>query len=79
MCVLDPSCAVKLLKLIQWGPFFFLLEGLSSLIVAQRLGQMGKRLIEQADSEVYQFTLLVAAAVTYVLSAYWCVIVGFSI
>ncbi|GAW06118.1 glutamine amidotransferase [Lentinula edodes] len=57
-----------------WGPFFFLLEGLSSLIVAQRLGQMGKRLIEQADSEVYQFTLLVAAAVTYVLSAYWCVI-----
>ncbi|KAJ3831043.1 hypothetical protein F5878DRAFT_647996, partial [Lentinula raphanica] len=47
---------------------------LSTLIVAQKLGQMGKRLIEQANSEVYQFTLLVAAAVAYVLSAYWCVV-----
>ncbi|KAJ3758647.1 hypothetical protein EV361DRAFT_969288 [Lentinula raphanica] len=60
--------------LSMWGPFFILLEGLSTLIVAQKLGQMGKRLIEQADSEVYQFTLLVAAAVAYVLSAYWCVV-----
>ncbi|KAF9076239.1 hypothetical protein BDP27DRAFT_1285119 [Rhodocollybia butyracea] len=56
-----------------WGPFFVLLEGLSSLIVAQRLGQLGKRRIEQADTEISQFTLLVASAAAYVTSAWWIV------
>ncbi|KAE9408135.1 hypothetical protein BT96DRAFT_849761, partial [Gymnopus androsaceus JB14] len=56
------------------GPFFIILEGMSSLIVAQKLGQEGKKLIEQGDSEVYQFSLLVASAVAYVTSAWWIVV-----
>ncbi|KIK70938.1 hypothetical protein GYMLUDRAFT_33028 [Collybiopsis luxurians FD-317 M1] len=55
------------------GPFFSLLESLSSLIVAQKLGQEGKKLIE-LDSEIYQFSLLVASAAAYVTSAWWIVV-----
>jgi hypothetical protein len=58
------------------GPFFSLLEALSSLIVAQKLGQEGKKLIEQADSEVYQFSLLVSSAAAYVISA-WCIVAAY--
>ncbi|KAH8835297.1 hypothetical protein DL96DRAFT_1573659 [Flagelloscypha sp. PMI_526] len=47
------------------GPLFIALEGLSSLLVAQKLGQIGKRLV--AEGESYQFT--------YVVSAWWIVMV----
>lgn len=44
------------------------------MLVAQKLGQVGKELI---DDEAYhwQFTLLVAAAAAYVTSAWWIVVV----
>lgn len=58
------------------GPFFIILEGLSSLIVAQKLGREGKKLIETEDSEVYQFSLLVGSAMAYVTSAWWIVVVS---
>lgn len=41
-----------------------------------RLGQLGKRRIEQADTEISQFTLLVASAAAYVTSAWWIVSVS---
>lgn len=49
------------------------MEGLSSLLVAQKLGQEGKKLVE--EGEAYQFGLLIASAVTYVASAWWIVVV----
>lgn len=58
------------------GPFFIILEGLSSLIVAQKLGREGKKLIETEESEVYQFSLLVGSAIAYVTSAWWIVVVS---
>lgn len=55
------------------GPIFITMEGLSSLLVAQKLGQEGKKLVE--EGEAYQFGLLIASAVTYVASAWWIVVV----
>lgn len=55
------------------GPLFIAMEGLSSLLVVQKLGQQGKKLVE--EGEVYQFGLLITAAVTYVASAWWIVVV----
>lgn len=54
------------------GPLFIAMEGLSSLLVAQKLGQHAKHLVSEAES--YQFPLLIASAVGYVLSAWWIVI-----
>ncbi|KAH9858118.1 hypothetical protein C2E23DRAFT_865082 [Lenzites betulinus] len=60
-------------KLLHWsGPGFIVMEGMSSLIVAQRLGQVGKELV--GEGEVYQFGLLVGAAAAYVASAWWIVV-----
>lgn len=48
------------------------MEGLSSLLVVQKLGQEGKRLVGRG--EVYQFGFLIATAVAYVASAWWIVV-----
>ncbi|KAF8960971.1 hypothetical protein BDZ97DRAFT_1664950 [Flammula alnicola] len=53
------------------GPLFITMEGLSSLLVVQKLGQEGKKLVDRG--EVYQFGLLIATAVAYVASAWWIV------
>ncbi|KAF9453864.1 hypothetical protein P691DRAFT_657690 [Macrolepiota fuliginosa MF-IS2] len=53
------------------GPLFIVMEGLSSLLVAQKIGQEGKKLVYRGES--YQFVFLVAAAVAYVASAWWIV------
>lgn len=55
------------------GPLFIAMEGLSSLLVVQKLGQHGKRLV--SEGETYQFALLIASAFGYVLSAWWIVVV----
>jgi len=47
------------------------MEGLSSLLVVQKLGQQVKRLV--VEGEAYQFGLLIATAVAYVTSAWWIV------
>ncbi len=57
--------------LTYMGPLFIALEGLSSLVVVQKLGQQGKKLVE--EGEIYQFGLLIASAGTYVASAWWIV------
>ena len=65
--------------ILHWfGPGFVFLEGMSSLLVAQRLGQVGKVLV--GEGETYQFGLLIGAAAAYVTSAWWIVVVslGFS-
>jgi hypothetical protein len=56
------------------GPLFIIMEGVSSLLVAQKLGQMGKRIV--GEGEVYQFVMLIATAVAYVISAWWIVVVS---
>ncbi len=62
-------------KILQWSsPGFIVMEGMSSLLVAQRMGQVGKELVE--EGEVYQFALLVGAAAAYVTSAFWIVVVS---
>ncbi|KAF8202885.1 hypothetical protein BJ912DRAFT_332485 [Pholiota molesta] len=53
------------------GPLFIAMEGLSSLLVVQKLGQAGKRLAEKG--ETYQLGLLITTAVAYVASAWWIV------
>ncbi|KAF8642374.1 hypothetical protein AX16_009642 [Volvariella volvacea WC 439] len=53
------------------GPIFVAMEGLSSLLVVQKLGQEGKQLV--GKGEVYQFALLIATAAAYVGSAWWVV------
>jgi hypothetical protein len=53
------------------GPLFIAMEGLSSLLVVQKLGQAGKRLAERG--ETYQLGLLITTAVAYVASAWWIV------
>jgi hypothetical protein len=53
------------------GPLFIVMEGLSSLLVAQKAGQEAKKLVERG--EVFQFGLLIATSVTYVISAWWIV------
>jgi len=54
------------------GPLFITMEGLSSLLVVQKLGQQGKRLVGKGEG--YQFGLLIATAVAYVTSAWWIVV-----
>ncbi|KAH9950398.1 hypothetical protein B0H21DRAFT_533382 [Amylocystis lapponica] len=59
-------------QILRWSsPGFIVMEGLSSLLIVQRLGQVGKELV--AEGESYQFGLLVAAAAAYVTSAWWIV------
>jgi hypothetical protein len=53
------------------SPGFIILESLSSLVVAQKLGQAGKELVGERES--YQFSLLIASAAGYVASAWWIV------
>jgi len=67
------ACALWGKALTLSGPLFITLEGLSSLLVAQKLGQQGKQLVESEKGEVYQFVLLIASAATYVASAWWIV------
>lgn len=62
-------------KILSWSsPWFIVMEGLSSLLVAQKLGQVGRHLA--GEGEGYQFGLLIAAAVVYVSSAWWIVAVS---
>lgn len=56
------------------GPVFIVIEGMSSLLVVQKLGQEGKKVVSRG--EAYQFALLIATAVSYVISAWWMVDVG---
>ncbi|KAF9568438.1 hypothetical protein CPC08DRAFT_732558 [Agrocybe pediades] len=53
------------------GPMFIAMEGLSSLLVVQKLGQEGKKLV--VKGEAYQFGLLIATSIAYVASAWWIV------
>jgi hypothetical protein len=57
--------------LVYSGPVFIGMEGMSSLLVAQKLGQEGKKVFERGES--YQFGMLIVAAVAYVFSAWWIV------
>jgi len=58
---------------LKWSsPGFIIMEAMSSLVVVQKLGQVGKDLV--MEGEGYQFSLLVAAASAYVLSAFWIVV-----
>lgn len=57
-----------------FGPMAIILEGMSSLLVSQKVGQVGKQLV--GEGEGYQFALLIAAAVGYVTSAWVIVIVS---
>jgi hypothetical protein len=57
--------------LIFSGPSFPIVEGISSLLVAQKLAQEGKRLV--FDKEILQFPVLFATAACYVLSGFWIV------
>ncbi|GBE78001.1 hypothetical protein BKA93DRAFT_842530 [Sparassis latifolia] len=60
-------------RLLKWSsPGFVVMEGLSSLLIVQKLGQIGRELVTEGDG--YQFGLLVAAAAAYVISAWWIVI-----
>jgi hypothetical protein len=52
------------------SPTFIIMEGLSSLLVAQKLGQDAKFLISEGREE-YQFGFLVATAIAYVASGVW--------
>jgi len=59
-------------KITSWSsPTFMVMEGLSSLLVAQRLGQVGTQFAGEGES--YQFTFLVIASIVYVGSAWWMV------
>ena len=78
-------------KFLSWSsPCFVVMEGLSSLLVAQKLGRLGRSLAGEGES--YQFMLLVASAAAYVGAAwriatvsiifsqtvslaYWCLLV----
>ncbi|KAI0322657.1 hypothetical protein OF83DRAFT_1048698 [Amylostereum chailletii] len=54
------------------SPLFIILEAMSSLLVAQKLGQVGRELV--GEGEAYQFGLLIASSVAYVISAWWIVV-----
>ncbi|KAL4070901.1 hypothetical protein J3A83DRAFT_4358965 [Scleroderma citrinum] len=54
------------------GPSFVALEGLSSLLVAQKVGQIGKELADEVES--YQFAILLASAAAYVVASWWIVV-----
>lgn len=56
------------------GPTYVAMEGLSSLLFAQKVGQVGKELADEAES--YQFGILIASAAAYVVAAWWIVVVG---
>jgi hypothetical protein len=56
------------------GPLFIMMEGVSSVVVVQKVGQEGKNFVN--EREVYQFPLLFAAALGYVISGWWIVVVG---
>lgn len=56
-------------KFLSWSsPCFVVMEGLSSLLVAQKLGRIGRELAGEGEGN--QFGLLVAAAAAYVGSAW---------
>ena len=82
--IFSQSVNPLLLSLASWwgtiltlsSPLFIILEGLSSLLVAQKLGQVGRDLV--GKGEAYQFVLLIASAVAYVVSAWWIVAVSAS-
>lgn len=50
------------------------MEGLSSLLFAQKVGQVGKELADERES--YQFGILIASAAAYVVAAWWIVVVS---
>ncbi|EIM92529.1 uncharacterized protein STEHIDRAFT_164792 [Stereum hirsutum FP-91666 SS1] len=54
------------------SPLFIILEGMSSLLVVQKMGQVGRDLV--GEGEAYQFGLLIASAMTYVAAAWWIVV-----
>lgn len=56
------------------GPSYVAMEGLSSLLFAQRVGQVGKELANEAEG--YQFGILIASAAAYVVAAWWIVVVS---
>lgn len=59
---------------LRWSsPGFIVMEGMSSLLVAQRLGQIGKDFVGESENN-WQFGLLIAAAAAYVVSAWWIVV-----
>ncbi|KAI0695170.1 hypothetical protein BC835DRAFT_1415051 [Cytidiella melzeri] len=61
--------------LLRWSsPGFIVMEGLSSLLVAQKLGQIGKEYVGESENTEWQFALLIAAAAAYVASAWWIVV-----
>ncbi|KAG2116791.1 hypothetical protein DEU56DRAFT_931834 [Suillus clintonianus] len=55
------------------GPSYVAMEGLSSLLFAQKAGQIGRDIADEAES--YQFVILIAAATAFVAAAWWVVIV----
>jgi hypothetical protein len=76
----QPSGSIKLVSTIAiyWGtflkfitPLFIAIEALASLLVAQSLGQEGKRLAMK--SEAWQLGLLIGSAAAYVGGGYWVV------
>lgn len=56
------------------GPTYVAMEGLSSLLFAQKVGQVGMELADEAES--YQFGILIASAAAYVVAAWWIVVVS---
>ena len=61
-------------RILHWmSPGFIVMEGMSSLLVSQKLGQIGKELV--GEGETYTFGMLFAAAAAYVTSAWWIVVV----
>jgi ICE2 len=81
--IFSQSVNPLLLSLASWwgtiltlsSPLFIILESVSSLLVVQKLGQVGRDLVF-GKGEVYQFVLLIASAVAYVASAWWIVVVS---
>jgi hypothetical protein len=76
----QPSNASYLISTlaVYWGtflkfitPFFIAIEAISSLLVAQSLGQEGKRLA--GKSEAWQLGLLISSATSYVGGGYWII------
>lgn len=80
--IFSQSVNPLLLNLASWwgtiltlsSPLFIILESVSSLLVVQKLGQVGRELV--GEGEAYQFILLIASAVAYVVSAWWIVVVS---
>lgn len=56
------------------SPGFIILESLSSLVVAQKLGQVGKEMVGDEEGTL---GLLVGAAAAFVTAAWWIVWVSF--